>query len=51
MECIYAGIFGIIFMGDSFTFKMALGCVLIFGSAIVEAVGSSIMERRLENGY
>ena len=51
MECIYAGIFGIIFMGDSFTFKMALGCVLIFCSAIVEAVGSSIGERRLENGY
>lgn len=50
MECIYAGIFGIVFMGDSFTFKMALGCILIFSSAIVEAVWSGMSERRLKNG-
>lgn len=38
MECVFAAVFGIAFMGDTFTFKAALGCILIFISAILESV-------------
>lgn len=37
-ECIFAGVFGAVFQGDSFTFKMSLGCLLIFASAIIESL-------------
>lgn len=50
MECVYAAIFGILFIGESFTLKMLLGCVLVFSSAIVEAVAGSVYERRVQNG-
>ncbi len=46
-ECVFAGIFGVIFQNNVFSLKMAVGCAMIFLSAVIEALN---FERRIANG-
>lgn len=46
-ECVFAGIFGVLFQNDSFSVKMGIGCLLILVSAVMESLR---VERKVENG-
>lgn len=46
-ECVFAGIFGVLFQNDSFSVKMGIGCLLILVSAVMESLR---VERNVENG-
>lgn len=46
-ECVFAGLFGVIFQHDSFRVKMGAGCFLIFVSAILESFN---FERKMQHG-
>lgn len=46
-ECVFAGIFGVIFQNDSLSVKMGVGCLLILISAVMESLND---ERNTGNG-
>lgn len=48
MECVYAAMFGIIFQSDVLAGKMLLGCVLVFGAAVLEALDFGEIKKKLK---